>query len=259
LVIGGRGFVGSALASAAAGAGWRVSVVGRDDYRDQIGRPFDVVINANGNAKRFKADAEPLWDFDNSVRPVYESVLDFPSAHYVLISSVDVYNDTRDADATAECEPIDPARLRPYGFHKRIAELCVARGADSWQIFRLAQMVSPALTKGPIFDLLHGRPLWIHPASELPYLHTRTAADVIVRVIANGPRQEIYNVCGRGSVEFARVLALVGRSPSDQAYAECEPQMYRINTDKTHRLCSLPESWNEIRTFIQAATAVHDA
>lgn len=255
LVIGGRGFVGSAIARAADEAGWHVVVVGHDDYDAHAGGHFDLVINANGNAQRFKANDAPLWDFDSSVRPVYRSVLDFHSAHYVLISSVDVYNDTSTPATTSESTPIDPARLPPYGFHKWLAELCVIRQAVSWQILRLAQMVSPNLTKGPVFDLLARRPLWIHPGTELPYMTTRAVAAVVVRLIEEAPRNEIYNVCGRGSVEFSRVLGLVGLAEDEAIYAGCERQVYRINTDKTHQLCPLPESWNEIRTFIEAAKA----
>src|SRR5262249_45359704 len=102
LVIGGRGFVGSAIAEAVRQAGAEVTVAGRDDYTRHAQGRYDVVINANGNARRFKANNEPLWDFDSTVRPVYQSLVDFPSAHYVLISSVDVYNDTSAPATTAE-------------------------------------------------------------------------------------------------------------------------------------------------------------
>ena len=259
LVIGGRGVVGSAIAQAASAAGWQVTVVGRDDYAEHAQGRFDLVINANGNAKRFKANNEPLWDFDSSVRSVYRSLFDFQFAHYVLISSVDVYNDTSTPTTTSEAAPIDPARLSPYGFHKRLAELCVTRQARSWQVFRLAQMVSPSLKKGPLFDLLEGRPLWIHPTTQLHYLSARTAGEIVIRLIERAPRNEIYNVCGRGSVEFGRIIELFGLAGHDAVYAESERQTYRINTDKTHRLCPLPESWSEVRTFVEAAQAARDA
>lgn len=253
LVIGGRGFVGSALVDEAAAAGWDVAAVGREDYAERAGEAFDLVIHANGNARRFKANAEPLWDFEASVRPVYRAVLDFPAAHHALISSVDVYNDPSRIEATTEEVAIDLVRLPPYGFHKRLAELCMMRHARSWQIFRLAQMVSPRLSKGPIYDLLQGQPLWIDPASELPYLTTQHAARAVIDLVAHAPRGEIYNVCGRGSVPFHRVLELLDATAHCRTFAGYERQVYRIDTTKTHRLSALPDSWNEIRTFIAAA------
>jgi nucleoside-diphosphate-sugar epimerase len=259
LIIGGRGFIGSAIAQAARDAGWKVTAVARDDYARQVGQRFDVVVNANGNARRFKANNEPLWDFDSSVRPVYQSLFDFEFTHYALISSVDVYNDPTTPAATAEDTPIDLARLPAYGFHKRLAELCVMRQAGSWQVFRLAQMVGPDIKKGPLFDLLEGLPLWIHPAARLHYISTRTAADIIVRLIERAPRNQVYNVCGRDSVEFSRVLDLFGRTADNSGYAARERQTYGINTDKTHRLCPLPDSWSEVRTFVEAAQAARTA
>ncbi len=255
LVIGGRGFVGSAIAQAAREAGWHITAVGRHDYADHVHGRFDVVINANGNARRFKANSEPLWDFDGSVRPVYQSLFDFQFSHYALISSVDVYNDTSKLTMTSEATAIDPARLAPYGFHKRLAELCVTRQAGSWHVFRLAQMVGLNLKKGPLFDLIEGRPLWIHPTTELHYMNTRTAGEIVIGLIERAPRNEIFNVCGRGSVEFAKILDLFGLAEQDARYLNRERQTYRINTDKTHRLCPLPESWSEVRAFVEAAQA----
>lgn len=259
LLIGGRGFVGSAIAAAADAAGWRVTTVGRDDYAGHTQEQFDVLINANGNAQRFKADREPLWDFERSVRPVYASLFECRFTHYVLISSVDVYNDASTPATTSENTPIDPATLPAYGFHKRLAELCVERQARSWQIFRLAQMLGVNLTKGPVFDLLGGRPLWIHPASQMPYMNTRSVGGAVIGLIERAPRNTVYNVCGRGSVEFAKILGLCGMTEQEVHFAAHARQTYRINTEKTERLCLLPDSWNEVRTFIEAAKPAHGA
>lgn len=258
LVIGGRGFVGSAIAQAAREAGWQVTVVGRDDYAQHVQERFDVVINANGNAKRYKANSEALWDFDVSVRSVYQSLFDFRFTHYVLLSSVDVYNDTSTTATTSEDTPIEAERLDPYGFHKRLAELCVTRQAPSWQVVRLGQMVGPNLMKGPLFDLLEGRPLWVHPTTQLPYMSTRIAGDIVIQLIERAPRNDIYNVCGRGSVELSKILDLFGLAPGDAVYANSERQLYQINTAKTHQLCPLPESWSEVCAFVAAAKAARN-
>ncbi len=251
MVIGGRGYVGSAVTAAVHRLGWDAIVVETDNYSRYVGSTCDVLINANGNAQRFRANHDPLFDFDASMRPVYRSLFDFGSSHYVLISTVDVYNDPTSPTTTRENTSIDLLTLSPYGFHKRLAELCVMRSAQSWQIFRLAQMVGPGLCKGPIFDVLNRRPLWIHPDTCLPFMHTHHAAEVILDLVRNAPRNDIYNVCGRGTVPFKEVLELLPSPHHCATRADTERQVYKVNTDKVRRLRPLPDSRDEIQTFLR--------
>ncbi len=255
LVIGGTGFVGSAVAQAARDAGWNVCAVGRSDYAQHVGERFDVVINANGNASRFRANQDPRFDFDASVRPVHASLHDFTFDHYVMLSTVDVYNDPARRECTAENAAIEPASLCVYGFHKWLAETLVRRQAGRWQILRLAQMVGPNLKKGPLFDVLERKPLWIHPQTRLHYMDTRQVGRTTVRLIEQAPANDVYNVCGRGNVEFSRVLELSDPSCRDVTYADTERQVYDINTDKTHAICPLPESWEQVSAFVSQVTA----
>jgi len=249
-VIGGRGYVGSGIVRAAEEADWNVTVVEKDDYDQHVGGQCDVLINANGNASRFRANQEPLFDFEASVRSVYRSLSDFSYSHYCLISSVDVYNDPTQEETTREDGSIDLLSLCPYGFHKRLAELLVMRTCNSWQVFRLAQMVGEGLKKGPLFDLLNGNPLWIDPETCLHFMNTRHVGEVVVELIRSAPVKDIYNVCGRDTVEFRRVLDLLPAARQDVQYAGGEKQIYRINTDKTDRLCKLPDSWDEVKDFV---------
>lgn len=251
IVIGGRGYVGSAITAAVHRLGWDIIVVETDNYSRYVGSTCDVLINANGNAQRFRANHDPFFDFDASTRPVYRSLFDFGSSHYVLISTADVYNDPTSPTTTRENTSIDPLTLSPYGFHKRLAELCVMRSAQSWQIFRLAQMVGPGLCKGPIFDVLNRRPLWIHRDTCLPYMHTHHVAQAILDLVQNAPRNDIYNMCGRGTVPFKEVLELLPSSHNSTTWADRESQVYRVNTDKVHSLRPLPDSQDEIQAFIR--------
>ncbi|MBP7161774.1 NAD-dependent epimerase/dehydratase family protein, partial [Myxococcota bacterium] len=151
LIIGGRGFVGSAIASAASEAGWVVSIADRQTYNSYLGQEFDLIINANGNAKKYLANQNPHADFEASLRSVALSLNDFQCQKYIYISTVDVYEDTTSELTTLESAQINLMNLDTYGFHKRLAELVVMRKAKSWHRFRLGQMVGPGLVKGPIF------------------------------------------------------------------------------------------------------------
>jgi nucleoside-diphosphate-sugar epimerase len=255
LVIGADGYVGSAMVQTARDSGWHVTGVGRNNYTQYVGQRFNMVINANGNASRFKANREPAWDFNASVRSVYESLFDFQCDRYAMISTVDVYNEPANANATAEDTPIDPARLCSYGFHKRLAELCVIKQAPQWQIFRLAQMVGANLKKGPLFDVLERKRLWIHPQTRLHYMNTRNVGHTVVDMMQHAPVNEIYNVCGRDNVAFDKILELFEPPYSDVTYNDTQQQTYCINTDKTHRLCPLPGSLDQVHDFINKAMA----
>jgi nucleoside-diphosphate-sugar epimerase len=255
LIIGGDGFVGSGIHRAASELGWDVSVVNRTTYRDLTGKTFDIVINANGNARRFQADRDPLFDFEASAASVYRSLFDFPCSRYALISTVDVYNHPDCADTTQEDTVIDPLSLGPYAFHKWLAEQFVMRQQTPWQVFRLAQMVGSGLQKGPLFDLLHDRPLWIHDESRLHFMNTRHVGSAICSLIENAPANEVYNVCGRGSVEFRAVLDLF---PHDKLPIRetSQLQCYDIDTSKTHRWFPLPDSGDEVSTFVEESLRI---
>ena len=255
LIIGGRGFVGSALTEAAIKLGWGVMVAGRQEYHEHVGRHFNLVVNASGNASRFRANQEPLFDLEASVLSVQRTLIDFKFDHYALVSSVDVYNSLTTLDATSEDADIDLASLCTYGFHKRIAELLVTRQAESWQVFRLAQMVGPGLKKGPTFDLLNRQPLWVSPDTRLHYLSTRNVARVLFDLIEGAPRNEIYNISGRGNVAMRDVIAMLPEPLQDVEFAGREQQEYQINTDKTNSYCRLPSSKDEIHAFLGSAPA----
>ncbi|MFP6621165.1 MAG: hypothetical protein VB877_17610, partial [Pirellulaceae bacterium] len=106
------------MAAAARDAGWEVTVAGRVEVPGLSGSRFDVVINANGNASRFRAEQDPWFDFEASLVPVYRSLFDFEYERYVFLSTVDVYNDTGSSECTREETVIDSLALGAYGFHK---------------------------------------------------------------------------------------------------------------------------------------------
>lgn len=254
-VIGGNGFVGSGIVRAARRAGWAVTVIDRAGYSAASGRPFDVVVNAAGNARRFHANRSPASDFEASCVPVFRSLEDFRAGLYVLVSTVDVYNDPASRPATREDVAIDPLRLCPYGFHRRLAELAVMRRREPWLVLRLGQMVGDGLKKGPLFDLLHGQPLWISPRSRLSFLATDRVGELLVAAVERGRTGEVLNVCGRGSVELARLLEHFAGAFGSPSFAGEELQSYDVDTTRAEALHPLPDSWDEVRSFVERRLA----
>lgn len=247
-MIGGRGFVGAAMAGHARERGFEVTAVGKDDYPTIVGRRFDVVVFAAGNARRYLVERDRAWDLDANVGAVYRALADVRAGHFVFISSVDVYADPSRVEATREDAPIDLAALSTYGLHKRLAEIVVMREARRWLIVRLGQMVGPGLRKGPVFDALRGDPLRVSTQSQYPFLRTASAAAITFALLEGGAEQTIFNVCGRGSVGLGEVLPRVPR-----VLAGAPVERYAIDVSAAARRVSLPASKDEICKFLESA------
>ena len=76
-ILGGRGYVGSAVARLCAARGLDHRVITRENYAELAGTSCRVFVNANGNSKKFLSTREPMTDFDASVRTVRQTLVDF--------------------------------------------------------------------------------------------------------------------------------------------------------------------------------------
>src|SRR5262249_17783314 len=76
-LIGGNGFVGSAFERWCQAQGVPHAILSRQTYDEFRGKKCTVLVNANGNSKKFLPVQEPLSDFDLSVRSVRASLVDF--------------------------------------------------------------------------------------------------------------------------------------------------------------------------------------
>ncbi len=91
-ILGANGNLGSDLARFL-GDKFNVSSITKENYNDTRGKVFDVLVNANGNSRRFWANQNVLGDFSASTVSVYNSLFDFGFKKYIYISSSDVYED----------------------------------------------------------------------------------------------------------------------------------------------------------------------
>lgn len=246
-VLGARGFVGSAVFEVLR-ARWECVGVDLENYEEWRGRTWDVVVNANGNSKKYLAAQDPALEFDLSVRSVVRSIFDFVAERYVFISTVDVYTEFADARKTREDVEIDTQRQSPYGFHKWLAEQYVRKHGRRWLILRLGGMVGPGLRKGPIYDLLHDVPLRVHLDSRYQYIPTRTVGEVIAKLVEWGVEHEVYNVCGTGTVSLREVRDWLGKRGNEDE--GLERQHYEINNAKLKKIFPVPETTQSVKQFL---------
>ena len=249
-LIGGKGFVGSALARVCAAQGREFAIVELDNYAEFVGRSCDVLINANGNSKKFLAQQDPLAEFDASVRSVRASLVNFPCRHYVHLSTCDVYPDCSTPASTLEEQTLDVACQSPYGFHKYLAEQCVRHAAPSWLIFRMGGFVGPGLRKNPIYDILHGGPLWLQPDSALQFLPTESMARIVLDLIDRRIAGEIFNLCGRGVIALREVMALAGADVPVQPGSPCV--RYEVNIEKISHVIDIPKTTDNVAAYVSA-------
>jgi nucleoside-diphosphate-sugar epimerase len=249
-IIGGRGFVGSAFARVCEAKGKEYVIITRQNYHEFIGKRCEIIIDANGNSKKFLAKEAPLEDFDASVRSVRSSLVNFKYDCYVYLSSCDVYPDCSSSSITSEDEKIDVSKQSPYGFHKYLAELCVQHAAKRWLIIRFGGFVGPGLKKNAIYDILNGGPLWLDPESELQYMHTDHAAEIVLKLLDLGITNEIFNICGRGVIKLQEVIKVVGGEIPVQPGS---PRVrYEVNIDKISKLADISETRATVLEFVRA-------
>lgn len=250
-ILGGRGFVGSAFVRACTQRGQEPVVIDRQNYRDFVGTPFALFINANGNSRKYLAEREPLREFDESVRSVRGSLVDFPANAYIHISSCDVYPDCSSPATTVESTCPEPARQSAYGFHKHLAEQCVRHGSRRHLIVRAGGFVGPGLKKNAVFDILRGHDLWIDPDSELQFMHSDRFAALVLDLAAQGAWDDTFNLCGEGVISMREVARLAGRPPN--ARPGCPRIRYEVSLAKVSDLITVPSTRDAVTEFIREA------
>jgi len=248
-LLGAKGFVGATVLAELSKFDECVGI-DIDNYDEHIGERCDVLVNVNGNSKKFLAAKQPALEFDLSVRSVVRSVYDFPAEKYVYISTVDVYTDFSDKESTAEIVEIDNTKQSPYGFHKWLAEQYVKKTCDKWIITRLGGMVGEGLKKGPVYDLTNGEKLWVHPDSRYQYIPTKTVGAVIRYLLENNIENEIFNICAKGTVSLKEVADMLDIEANFNSSSE--QQYYEINNEKLCEIFDVPETKNAVRDYLNS-------
>lgn len=251
-IIGGAGFVGQAYPRLLAAKGLPYTLVTRENYASLIGTSCDILINANGNSKKFMSDHDPVWDFDASVVSVVRSLADFNAGTYVLLSSGDVYPTQDSPEVTREDQAIDLRRTSRYGLHKYMAETVVRATHPRPLVMRMGGFVGPGMKKNAIFDMLNDQPIWLHPESELQFISTDRAASLVWSLVEQGVTHETVNLGAHGVVRIADLYARI--KPKSEFQPTARKVRFEISTDKLAALSgeALPRTTDEIDAFLIA-------
>lgn len=227
---------------------FRVTGIHKENYQSYRGTAFDIIINANGNSKRFWANSHPVEDFIASTVSVYNSLFDFKCSVYVYISSSDVYENHTSPRYTKEDVSIAPDKLTPYGLHKYFSELLIRKYVNNYLVLRSSMILGKNLKKGPLYDVVHHAPLFISRDSRLQMITTREIADIINTLIDNKVTQDVLNVGGVGTFSFRNLDKYF---PGPHIYRpDAEKQIYEMDVEKLQKIYSLKTSEEYLQEFL---------
>ncbi|MEK7533849.1 MAG: NAD-dependent epimerase/dehydratase family protein [Patescibacteria group bacterium] len=248
VVIGGNGMLGSDLVRHLS-ATFRVTAIDRKNYSTYIGSSFDVLINANGNSKRFWANTNIFDDFTASTVSVYKSIFDFKFSTYVYISSSDVYANHSGSQFTSENQAQDSSKLSAYGFHKYLSERIVENNCRNYIILRSSLILGSNLKKGPLYDILNRKPFYISDSSRLQLITTKEISRIISFLLNKKITKEIFNMGGKGIVDFKKIQKYF--SVPVTFSKDTEIQIYETNVSKLNNIFPLKTSELYLQEFLK--------
>lgn len=146
-LVGWTGFVGGVLAR-------QIQPVARfrsTDIEQLADADVDEIVCAGAPAEKWRANAEPEADWA-SISRLIDALRRSRARSCVLVSTVDVYADSRGAD---ESRPVDTAQEQAYGRHRALLEEVVADHFPQAVVLRLPALFGPGLKKNLVYDLIH--------------------------------------------------------------------------------------------------------
>lgn len=184
-VLGGRGFVGSAIVRALRAREVETFEVGRGDKVPNA----DILINAACPSKRLMAEQKPYWDFRETVQKT--ALLYYLHAgRFLQVSSISARY----------------PRNSVYGRHRLAAEQIVG---DS-PIVRLGPMYGTGAVKGVLLDMIHDSPVYMDPETYYAFADVDWCAERIADIALGDKTNRVFEVGGRGAIRLVDLRDRIG-------------------------------------------------
>ena len=154
-IIGSNGFLGKSLCRISKNYEYEITEITKDTYEDYKSKKFNVLINAATPSKKFWAFQNPYLDFQKTVCLTADITYNWNYEKLVQISTI-----------SAE----DYANHHPYAINKKSAE--IISSYKNSLIVRLGALYGEGLNKGPLYDLLNSKQLFVDVKSQYNYIST---------------------------------------------------------------------------------------
>lgn len=248
-VVGARGLTGSAIVRYAKKNQIEYMEIQRENKEDFFGKSCDTLVFANGNAEKFKANQDSFFDFHASVSSAVEYIHKIKYKNFVLLSTVDVYNEKSD-EKTSENTKIDESKLETYGYHKYLVENYVRHYCHNHMIFRLGGLVGEGLKKNPAYYFIKkDSKVTVSPESIMNFIHTRNVAEIIFEILGHGFINETFNLASKDSIKIKDLKNIIGYDSEYSDESGSNIQKYIINTKKIQKYVELPTSNQSITEY----------
>lgn len=252
-IVGGNGLAGSAIVRHAKKHNFEHEIIQRENKETFFGKSCDVLIFANGNPLKYKANQDPFFDFKASAESVAEYIHKVNYKKFVLISTIDVYEKKSNLVETSEDSEINTSELGPYGYNKLLAENYVRHFCNEHLIFRLPGLVGIGLKKNPAFDFIDKeKKVMISPDSKLNFINTRLVAESIFKILDNDITNQTFNLASKNSLKISNIQEIIGYDSEYTEDAKNHIQNYQINTEKIQKYVDLTTSKEAISEYFSS-------
>tara|TARA_B110000263_G_scaffold245654_1_gene255551 strand:- start:218 stop:991 length:774 start_codon:yes stop_codon:yes gene_type:complete len=252
-IVGGNGLTGSALVRYLKHTGEEYKIIQKENKHEFLGKSCDTLIYANGNALKYKANEEPLFDFHASVVSIAEYIHNIKFKKFIHISTIDVYDNKTSIIKTKEDVNIDAKKLNIYGYHKYCAEEYVKHFCKNYLIFRLSGLVGKGLKKNAIYDFIHkDKKVMLSPETTINYINTRFIAETIVHMQDLGIENQIFNLASKNTIKIRDIENIIGVKTEYTKNAHLYVDNNQINTKKIEKYVKLSSSEEAIIEYFNS-------
>lgn len=249
-LIGGKGLVGSGFRRYFENHKVKFKIITRKNKKKFFGKKCNVIIDCNGNGSKRKANINPGFDFEASVKSVVENLNNIKFNKYIYISTIYTYKNLTNKNATSENNQKNSEVISPYGLNKRIAELYVKKLAPNYLIFRLPFVIGPGLKRNSVYDLTHRKKTFYTFNSKINWIHTDTIAKNAISILKKKIKNQTFNLVSRDSITIDKVIKLCNLRKKDIVSTSRTFEKTIINSNKIGKYINLSNSTDEVKKYI---------
>lgn len=247
-IIGYEGFIGSAMIRACKRATHEFVGYGRNEI---VTDNCELIIDCNGNSKKYEVNQNPDRGYDSIVASVSKRLEQAnKSQKYIYLSSGEVYGFQQ--VKSLETDKIEVADVSIYGNLKLEAEELIKTHQEKNLIVRPSGFVGYGLLKNPIYDLLHGSKLFVHPESRFQFCDVDWFADAVIW-LGLQEATGIWNISAAGTVSIKDVSNMAGVK-INEVTSDASIEHHELSTGKLEKQIAVPNTIDVVNEFLKKFT-----
>jgi len=240
---GGDGFLGSKIKKLLKKKKFKVKKVKKNKFNY---KNCEIFINCSTNSKKYLSKTKNFYEFNNSIKNVKKTIVNFNFKKYILISTCEVYSDK---NANSEKSNINFRNLSNYGFYKYLCELLIIKETQKWLILRCNGIIGENMKKGPVYDIIHNKKVWANPNSQYQLIHAEDVAKIIIKLIKKKYYNKVYNICSNDSEKIKNISDILGFKIK---YKKKIPIIkYNLNNNKIKKIFNIKSTKFYLQKFIK--------